>query len=122
MAAIKQFSPQVGDDVAVGFDSYTQSGFIMQVVSGPNPTADVSEVIAQDGSTHCVLVADEKMTLELEAVLTSTGLTAVEALEIGSTVTVKTVAYRVTALSIDRGPKETRARLSLLKEDSITYT
>jgi hypothetical protein len=122
MADIVQFAPQTGDAVQVGFDGHTQTGFIMQVVSGPNPEADVSEITAQDASTYSVLVADEKHTLELEGVLTTAGLSTMEGKEIGDTITVNTVAYRITSLAINRGPKQTSCRLGLIKEDSITYS
>ena len=118
MAAIVQ----LGTSVVVGFGSQTQTGFIMQTVSGPNPTADVSTVVAEDGSTGTVLVADKGKTLELEGVGTTAGLSTADGLELDDTVTVNSVAYRVTAVSIDRGPKETRVRLSLIKEVSMTYT
>ena len=120
MAAIVQLGPAV----VVGFGSQTQAGYIMQTVSGPNPEADESTVVAEDGSTGTVLIADRKKTLNLEGVVTSVGLTAAEALLAGSTVTVNSVAYRVISggCVIDRGPKETRVRLSLVKEESMTYT
>jgi hypothetical protein len=117
MAAIVQ----KGTTVAVGFGSQTYSGFVMQVVSGPNPDADVSTVVAEDGSTATVLIANKKKTLELEAVVTAAGLAAAAALKQSNFITVNSINYRVLSVSINRGPKETTVRVSCVKETSMTY-
>lgn len=110
---------QFGTTVVVGFGSQTHADLIMQVVSGPNPGSDSTPIKGHNAETVTVLVADKFKTLSLDGVVTS--LTAIEALTHASTLTVDSIVYRVTNVSIDRTAKETHAKIDLIKEDSMTY-
>jgi hypothetical protein len=112
---------QKGTTVVVGFGALTQTEFIMQAVSGLNPDADVTTIVGEDGSTSTVLIANKKKTLDLEGVVTDAGLDAAELFRLSGTITVNSIKYRITAVTISRGPKETRVSVSCVKETSMTY-
>ena len=112
---------QVGTTVCVGFDSLEYGTVLMRVAS-IEPTSTETPILDNRGAVVTLIEQNPGVKLRLEGVLLAADLTAVKALLIGSTVTVNSVKYHVTAAPRTHGTAETTAVIECAKEDSITLT
>jgi hypothetical protein len=68
------------------------------------------------------LISDPGKKLVLEGTVIAAGLSALQSLIKGSAVTVNSVSWMVEDISIKGSKEEAKATLTLVKEDSMTYT
>lgn len=121
MAAIVQ----KGTAVKIGFGNVAYTGYVLQSAT-VEATGEQKVLRGTDNETMTVLVEDlgERLSVEL-LVLNATTMTA--APPKGSTITIDDLAgdaakYRVEDSSISLQAEEARLSLTLISEDSMTYS
>ena len=112
---------QVGETVAVGFDSLVYGTMLMRVASR-EPFSEETPIKDERGATVTLIEQDPGDALRLEGVLLAADLTAFKALDIGSVVTINALKYRVTSATINYQTAETTGVLECRAEDSLTDT
>ena len=110
---------QVGETVAVGFDSLIYGTMLMRV-AGFEPMSNETPILDGRGATVTLIEQDPGSKLRLEGVLLSADLTAFKALTIGTVVTINSLKYRVTSASVSYQTAETTGTLECQSEDSLT--
>jgi len=119
---------QKGTSVTVGFNSNTNANLQMQAVTESVGEADLKPILGEQGAAVTNLFTNPRKRIRLQGVLldassNGTELAAVRALIIGSTVSVNAVNCMVIETpSIEFSAGEARVTISVIKEDSMTYT
>jgi len=119
---------QKGAAVTVGFNSNTNANLEMQAVTESVGEADMKPILGEQGAAVTNLFTNPRKRLRLSGVLLNVAsdaaeLAAVRALIIGSTVSVNSVNCMVIETpTIEFGAEEARVTISVIKEDSMTYT
>lgn len=115
MAAISQ----VGTAVKVGFANNTLTGYVMNGFTRES-TGEQKVIKDENNATQTILVSDEGERITFDAIVLNTG--SLTMVDVGATVTINSVVYRVESYVIESQREETILRVTAIKEDSMTYT
>jgi hypothetical protein len=117
---------QKGTSVTVGFGSNTNAALIMQAVTESVGEADMKSIPGEQGADITNIFTNPRKRIRLTGVLVNTlttELATIRALIIGSTLSVNSVNCMVIeSPTIEFGAEESRVTLSVIKEDSMTYS
>ena len=119
---------QKGTAVTVGFGTNTNANLIMQTVTESVGEADQNSIKSEQAADITNIYTNPRKRIRLNGVVLNTGgagaeLAAIRALIVGSTVSVNSVNCMVIESPvIEMGAEEARVSLSVIKEDSMTYT
>jgi len=112
---------QKGTTVVVGYNGVTFGTWIMQG-SGEEPLADTKEIKGPQGATVTVLVINPRKQYTVNGVILSADLTAARAALIGGTASVNSTNCRILSLKLDFIAEDARCSMTVVKEDSMTYS
>lgn len=117
---------QKGTSVTVGFNSNTNSNMIMQAVTESVGESDLKSIAGEQGADVTNLFTNPRKRIRLNGVVLDTAgaeLAAIRLLIIGSTVAVNSVNCMVIESPVlEFGAEEARVTLTVIKEDSMTYS
>lgn len=112
---------QLGETLEIGIGSNTYTGYIVNEVE-TEPTAEEEVILDEDGDAGTIILTNPGKNKTLQ-VTGKDGNDPGEDLAIGDIITIDSDNYRVTgAPSTRRAGTALRARISVRKEDSMTYT
>ena len=118
MAAIVQ----LGQAVDVGFNGVTYTDFVMED-AGESTIGDIEEIRDADNDQATKLISAKGHRYRLTGVVKADGteLATLQALVVGSTLTVNAVAMMVESVEINYSRLATRATITVV-DDAITYS
>lgn len=109
---------QIGEDVEIGFQGYTLSGYTMNDAS-PENKADIKEIRGENNAVMTKLLSNPRQELSFVAIpMAGTDFLTIKT---GDVMTVNSVAYMVVSAKPKLGREEDTIEVSLIKEDSMTY-
>jgi hypothetical protein len=86
------------------------------------PDADIKVIKGENNATTTKIISDPRKTLVLEGTIIAAGVATLTGFKKGDAVTVNTVSWMIDDISIKYGKEEAKCTLSLIKEDTMTYT
>ena len=117
-----------GTSVTVGFGTNTNANLVMQAVTESVGEADMKSIPGEQGAEVTNIFTTPRKRIKLSGVLLNVAadgaeLAVIRALIIGSTLSVNSVNCMVIESPvIEFGAEESRVSISVIKEDSMTYT
>jgi hypothetical protein len=110
---------QKGTAMEIGIGGYTYTGYVVEEAEH-EAIAEIEVIKGEDNETATKIISDPGVRVTLNA-LCKSGST-LSGVEVGDTVTVNSVAMMVEKPTIRRSRGVARMTLTLVKEDSMTYT
>lgn len=112
---------QLGTSVVVGLNGRTY-GTLIPISGSEEPLADVKEIKGAQGATVTKLITNPGYRVTVKGVMLSADLTALEAINVGSTVSLDGVNLMLESLTMEFTAEDAIATIVGRKEDSMTYT
>lgn len=110
---------QKGEQLDIGIGGYTYTGYIVEDVT-ITPTAEIDVIKDEDNATVTKLISDPGETLNINCIIKNGSSVN---FDIGDSITINGTTYMLdTGSSVSRSRGAARLTLSLIKEDSMTYT
>ena len=119
---------QKGTSVTVGFNGNTNTNLIMQAVSETVGEADMKSIASAQGADVTNIFTNPRKRIRLSGVLLNAAtndaeLKAVRDWIVGTTLSVNAVnCMIVESPTIEQSAEEMRVTVTVVKEDSMTYT
>lgn len=112
---------EIGQALVVGIGSFTYTGYYV-MGSTLKPTGTIRIILDEDGAAATILITNKGKELQMRDLTVKSGSDP-EAIEIGDTVTVNLVNYRITEVDPPRtAGEEMKVSFTAIKEDSMTYS
>ena len=116
---------QKGQEMLVGIAALTFTGYFVETID-KEPTAEVEKVKDENGATATVIISDPGDRISGSMLVKADAGSAVDAeldsRNIGDTVTLDSVGYRIEAWKVARSRGVTKVDFTAEKEDSMTYS
>ena len=112
---------QKGTVVTVAFGGNTHASLIMEAVD-VSPAAEIKPIKGENNATVTKLISDPGKKMTLEGTIIAAGVAALVAFKKGDAVTINTVSWMIEDISIKYSKEEAKCSLTVVKEDSMTYT
>lgn len=110
-----------GTVVTVAFAGNTHASLIMEAVD-VSPIAEIKPIKGENNATTTKIISDPGKKMTLEGVVIAAGVATLQGYKKGDAVTINSVSWMIDDISIKYGKEEAKCTLSVVKEDSMTYT